>query len=80
MNANQNNAQKILNELGEYSEYYLQMLMPNSTITSKEMLGIKNSLNGLRVFNVRQQSSLVLALLAAYKGNNITLKNLKKSL
>ena len=80
VNANQNNAQKILNELGEYSEYYLQMLMPNSTITSKEMLGIKNSLNGLRVFNVRQQSSLVLALLAAYKGNNITLKNLKKSL
>jgi hypothetical protein len=54
--------------------------MPNSTITTKEMLGVKNSLNGLRVFSVRQQSSIVLALLASYKNGNITLKNLKKSL
>ncbi|QQN88395.1 DUF262 domain-containing protein [Acinetobacter variabilis] len=80
INTDQNNAQKILNELGQYSEYYLQMLMPNSTITTKEMSGVRNSLNGLRIFNVRQQSSLVLALLAAYKSENITLKNLKKSL
>ena len=80
VNSDQNNAQKILNELGQYSEYYLQMLMPNSTITTKEMLGIKKSLNGLRVFNVRQQSSIVLALLASYENGNITLKNLKKSL
>lgn len=80
INADQNNAQKILNELGQYSEYYLQMLMPNSTITTREMLGIRHSLNGLRIFNVRQQTSLVLALLAAYKSGNITLKNLKKSL
>jgi len=56
------------------------MLMPNSTITTREMLGIRHSLNGLRIFNVRQQTSLVLALLAAYKSGNITLKNLKKSL
>lgn len=80
VNRHDANAQNILNELVEFSENYLQMLMPNSTIISKEMLEIKNSLNGLRVFSVRQQSSLVLALLVAYKKKRITLKNLKKSM
>lgn len=80
VNRHDANAQNILNELVEFSENYLQMLMPNSTIISKECIEIKNSLNGLRVFSVRQQSSLVLALLVAYKKKRITLKNLKKSM
>lgn len=74
------NAQIILNGLGQYSEYYLQMLLPNTTISVKEMNQIKMSLNALKIFNVRQQSSLVLALLAAYDKGQITLNNLKKCL
>lgn len=80
VNSDVDNAQLILNELSEYSEFYTQMLMPNTTVKSKEMLEIKLSLNALKVFNVKQQSSLVLSLLAAYYKKNITLANLKKSL
>lgn len=80
VNSDVDNAQLILNELSQYSEFYIQMLMPNTTIKSKEMAAVKLSLNALKIFNVRQQSSLVLSLLAAYSRKSITLANLKKCL
>ena len=79
LNSDITNAQNMLNALSYYSLFYQQMLMPNSSITSKEMIDIKLSLNALKVFNVRQQSSLILALLAAYEKKLITLHNLKSS-
>lgn len=56
------------------------MLNPNNNLWSKEERGVKDSLVALNSFKVKQQSSMVLALLRSWKKGNLNLRNLKTAL
>lgn len=73
-------ADSLLSDLQKNSVYYLSMLSPSSLYWKKEEECIQKSLEALLLFNVKQQSSMVLSLIRAYKTKKITIKMLKKVL
>lgn len=73
-------ADSLLSELQINSSYYLSMLSPSGLYWNKEEEDVQKSLEALLLFNVKQQSSMVLSLIRAYRTNKISLKILKKVL
>ena len=70
-------ADSLLSDLQLNSSHYLSMLSPSHLYWNKEEEDIQNSLEALLLFNVKQQSSMVLSLIRAYKIKKITLKMFK---
>lgn len=77
---NENNATQLLKNLNEIAIIYCKTLDPQSVKWSQEELQVKDSLLALNLFKVKQQSSMVLALLRAYAVKKISLRNLKAAL
>ena len=73
-------ADSLLSDLQDNSLYYLSMLSPSNLYWNKEEEGIRKSLEALLLFNVKQQSSMVLSLIRAYRTKKITLKMFKEVL
>ncbi|MHA3353169.1 DUF262 domain-containing protein [Yersinia enterocolitica] len=71
---------QLLQTLAKVAQYYQMMLNPNNTPWSKEERAVKDSLIALNSFKVKQQSSMVLALLRSWKNGYLTLRNLKLAL
>lgn len=74
------NADLLLNNLQNNSDYYLSIISPSEYNWSKEEIEIQRSLEALLLFNVKQQSSMVLSLIRAYRTKKITLKILRQTL
>jgi hypothetical protein len=71
----------LLSEFQKNSDYYISINSPNSYSWSpEEREGIQKSLSALRLFTVKQQSSMVLALMRAYREKKITLRALSRIL
>lgn len=75
-----NNAKFLLKDLSENAVRYSKMLSPESSDWSKEQYDVQLSLIALNSFKVKQQSSFVLSLLAAYFERRVSLKQLKTTL
>jgi uncharacterized protein with ParB-like and HNH nuclease domain len=71
----------LLLELKKNSDYYLSIISPDNYSWSPEEKNIiQKSLRALRLFNVKQQSSMILSLIRAYREKKITLRILGKVL
>jgi hypothetical protein len=77
ISSNENNAARLLKTLNEVGGIYLRLIDPLNAVWSREELGVKESLMALNLFKVKQQTSIVLALLRVYYGKKLSLKNLK---
>jgi uncharacterized protein with ParB-like and HNH nuclease domain len=80
-NEAKNKAQVLLLEFQTNSDYYLSIVSPDSCSWSpEEKSTIYQSLKALRLFRVRQQTSMILSLIRAYRENRLTLKYLRQIL
>ena len=71
----------LLSEFQKNSDYYVSITSPNDYSWSpEEKERIQKSLSALRLFTVKQQSSMVLALIRAYREGKITLRALSRIL
>ena len=71
----------LLSEFQKNSDYYISITSPNNYSWSpEEKEGIQKSLSALRLFTVKQQSSMVLALMRVYREKKITLRALSRIL
>jgi len=73
-------ADKLLNELQENSDYYLSTIVPENRKWKSEEKTVKASLDALNLFSVKQQAPMVLALMRAYRNKHITLRMLRQTL
>lgn len=73
-------AEELLGTIIKTADYYKLMTYPESAEWGKQELKIKNAFENLNLFKVKQQSSMTLALIRAWKENKITLKMFKSSL
>lgn len=73
-------ATTLLNTIIKSADYYKLMVYPENAEWRKQELRIKDALENLNSFKVKQQSSMSLALIRAWKEGHITLKMLKISL
>lgn len=71
------NAANLLKTLNDVAAIYCKLLNPNTATWTKEESEVKESLLALNLFKVRQQSSMILALLRVYFEKKLSLKNLK---
>jgi len=77
----QNKCQLLLLEFQKNSDYYVSIVSPDSRQWSfEEKNGIQKSLKALRLFNVKQQTSMILSLIRAYQEKKISLKALRRVL
>jgi len=76
----ESNAQQLLKTLGEVSSIYCRVIDPVSAKWEKEECDVKNSLLALKLFKVKQQSSMLIALLRMYYSNKLSLRVLKTCL
>ncbi|MDN4037581.1 DUF262 domain-containing protein [Massilia sp. YIM B02443] len=74
------NAAILLKKLVQVATIYCKLLHPSRAKWSKEEHEIKESLIALNTFKVKQQYSMILALLRSYEDGRLSLKNLKNSL
>ncbi|QCZ94370.1 DUF262 domain-containing protein [Salinimonas iocasae] len=74
------NAQKLVEQLNESSYIYRKAIQPRSVRWEKIEYEVRDSLTHLRAFKVKQQSSMVLALLRAHEKKVLKLRGLKKAL
>lgn len=74
------NARELLQDLNSSAHNYCLMLSPETSSWTRELYDVKNSLNALNSFKVKQQSSFVLSLLSAYTEKRITNKQLRTML
>lgn len=80
-NDSENKARLLLSEFQENSNYYLSIISPDIYQWSpEEKTSIYQSLKALRLFNVKQQTSMILSLIRAYRKNKITLRALRQIL
>jgi hypothetical protein len=77
---NVESADTLLDDLQSNSDYYLSIISPSEYNWSKEETEVQKSLEALLLFNVKQQSSMVLSLMRAYRMKKITLKILRQTL
>ena len=75
-----NRASSFLWELQENCDYYSAILNPSQYVWSKEESDIRESLESLKLFNVRMQTPIILAFIRAYKKREISLRFLRQSL
>lgn len=73
-------AEGLLEELQVNSEYYLSMIAPRTYKWRAEETRVAQSLIALERFTVKQQSSMVLALMRAYREKKLSLKMLTKAM
>ncbi|HDL7339044.1 TPA: DUF262 domain-containing protein [Yersinia enterocolitica] len=71
---------QLLQTLVNVAQYYQMMLNPNNTSWGKEERVVRDSLIALNSFKVKQQSSMVLALLRSWKNGKLKLRGLKTAL
>lgn len=76
----ESNAALLLKSLNEVASIYCKQLDPSNVKWEKEELEVKDSLLALNLFKVKQQSSMVLALLRVYFCKKLSLRNLKTAL
>ncbi|MEH2365036.1 DUF262 domain-containing protein [Nostoc sp.] len=77
-NDSENKSRLLLLEFQKNSDYYVSIVSPdNHQWSPEEKNSIYQSLKALRLFNVKQQTSMILSLLRAYRENKITLKALR---
>ncbi|MBC6429783.1 DUF262 domain-containing protein [Nostoc sp. HG1] len=77
-NDSENKSRLLLLEFQKNSDYYVSIISPdNHQWSPEEKNGIYQSLKALRLFNVKQQTSMILSLIRAYRENKITLKALR---
>jgi uncharacterized protein with ParB-like and HNH nuclease domain len=80
-NESENKSRLLLLELQKNSDYYVSIVYPDSQQWSlEEKNAIQKPLKALRLFNVKQQTSMILSLMRAYKEKKITLRALGKIL
>jgi uncharacterized protein with ParB-like and HNH nuclease domain len=80
-NESENKSQLLLLEFQKNSDYYVSIVSPDSHQWSpEEKNSIQKSLKALRLFNVKQQTSMILSLIRAYRENKMTLRALRKLL
>ncbi|MDZ7952208.1 DUF262 domain-containing HNH endonuclease family protein [Nostoc sp. DedQUE09] len=80
-NKSGNQSHLLLLEFQKNSEYYVSIVSPDSYQWSpEEKNSIYQSLKALRLFNVKQQTSMILSLIRAYRESKITLKVLRQIL
>ncbi|MDJ0728694.1 MAG: DUF262 domain-containing HNH endonuclease family protein [Crocosphaera sp.] len=80
-NESETKAQELLLEFQKNSDYYLSIVSPDRYSWSpEEKSTIYQSLKALRLFRVRQQTSMVLSLIRAYKEKKLTLRYLRQIL
>ena len=80
-NEAENKSNLLLLELQKNSDYYVSITSPdNHQWNPDEKNSIQKSLKALRLFNVKQQTSMVLSLVRAYRENKITLRVINKIL
>ncbi|MBD2068303.1 DUF262 domain-containing protein [Leptolyngbya sp. FACHB-671] len=80
-NESGNKSNLLLLELQKNSDYYVSILSPdNYQWSPEEKSSVKKSLSALRLFNVKQQTSMILSLVRAYRESKITLRILRKFL
>ena len=75
-----NKARNLLADLTKTAPYYAALIQPEDTVWTKEELPVKLSLKALKLFKVKQQTAMTLALLRSYKSGNLSLRNLKSTL
>lgn len=80
VSAQEGNAAILLKTFNEVASIYCKLLDPNGTKWTREEDEVKESLLALNLFKVKQQSSMILALLRLYEKNNLSLRNLKNVL
>ena len=73
-------ADAFLYEMQTNSNYYLSMLSPSENYWSKEEKEVRDSLEAIVLFNVKQSSSMLLALIRSYRLKHISLKMLRMTL
>lgn len=73
-------AKSLLEELQVNAGYYLSMISPGSYQWSPEEVKVKQALEALVYFNVKQQSPMVLSLIRAYREKAISLRMLVATL
>lgn len=79
--SNNNESEGLLLEFQKNSDYYSSIIFPDSHPWSpEEKDSIQKCLKSLRLFRVKQQSSMVLSLIRAYREKKITLRALGKIL
>ncbi|MEA5512807.1 DUF262 domain-containing HNH endonuclease family protein [Nodularia sp. UHCC 0506] len=80
-NESQIKSHLLLLEFQKNSDYYVSIISPDSHQWSpEEKNSIQKSLKALRLFNVKQQTPMILSLIRAYRENKITLRVLRKIL
>ena len=80
-NESQNKSHLLLLEFQKNSDYYVSIVFPDSHQWSpEEKNSIEKSLKALRLFNVKQQNSMILSLIRAYREKKISLRALGKIL
>ncbi|ALF54992.1 hypothetical protein ACX27_22680 [Nostoc piscinale CENA21] len=71
----------LLYEFQKNSDYYVSIVSPdNHQWSPEEKNSIYQSLKALRLFNVKQQTSMILSLIRAYRERKITLRILRQIL
>ncbi|OYE06617.1 DUF262 domain-containing protein [Nostoc sp. 'Peltigera membranacea cyanobiont' 232] len=77
-NDSENKSRLLLLEFQKNSDYYVSIVSPdNHQWSPEEKNSIYQSLKALRLFNVKQQTSMILSLIRAYREIKITLKALR---
>ncbi|MCU0527180.1 MAG: DUF262 domain-containing HNH endonuclease family protein [Elainella sp. Prado103] len=77
----ENKSKLLLLEFQANSNYYVSIVSPDGySWTSEEKDSVQKTLKALRLFNVKQQTSMVLALIRAYQEKKITLRMLRNIL
>lgn len=80
-NESENKAQLLLLEFQKNSDYYVSIVSPdNYQWSHEEKSSVQKSLKALRLFNVKQQTSMIISLIRAYRENKLTLRILRKIL
>ena len=73
-------AKELIKKLASSADTYCRIYKPDLYSWTKDEINIRNTLVAFKSFKVKQQSSMVLALVRAYYEKTITLKNLNKAL
>jgi len=73
-------AKDLLSKLVIVSKLYCKMMLPLNSTWKNEEIEVRDKLANLKMFSVKQQYSIILALLRCFYENKITLKQLKINL
>ncbi|XGW00104.1 MAG: DUF262 domain-containing protein [Leptolyngbya sp. BL-A-14] len=75
-----NKARSLLFELQENADYYVSLVSPDNYPWNREESEIKECLQALQLFNVKQQTPMILSLVRAYREKKLSLRALRQIL